>query len=258
MDSPTKVFAARLGVAVTLAFASGFVDVIGWLSLDRLYTSHMTGNSAAFARAIVQGDAREMVTRGLPVGMFVAGALGGAVLAEVCVHRGARATIAPGLALTAALLGGFLIWASATEHAGVLPLEPAWMFHAQAALVSSAMGVQTATFRRIDNATVRTTYITGMLTNFGEELAELLAGRRAEREDLRSKARRLLVVGAIWPGFVAGACAGACGHERWHVHALMIPLALIAALAIFDLAWPVGGPSGSAAWRREQRRQSGE
>lgn len=245
-------------MAAALAFVSGAVDVIGWLLLDHLYTTHMTGNSAALGQAIARADAREIVTRGLPVVVFVAGVAGGAVLAEVCVRRGIRAAVAPGLALTAALLGGFLVWASGTARAGPIPLEPRWAFDAQASIVSLAMGVQTATFRRIDGVTVRTTYITGMLTTFGEEIADLLAGPRDEPGGLRAAARHLVAAGVIWPGFVAGAAASTLAYARWGVAALAIPLALLAALIVLDLARPVGGPCGTAAWRREQRRRSGE
>ncbi|WP_437898345.1 YoaK family protein [Sorangium sp. So ce124] len=255
---PVNVIEARFGVAAALAFVSGAVDVIGWLSLDHLYTTHMTGNSAALGQAIARGDARAIVTRGLPAVVFVAGVVGGATLAEVCIHRGVRAAVAPGLALTAALLVGFLAGVSVTAHAGPVPLEPAWAFDLQASLVSLAMGVQTATFRRIDGVTVRTTYITGMLTTFAEELAQLLARPRDAPVDMRSTARHLVATGLIWPSFVAGAAASALAYARWRAHALAIPVLLLVSLVVIDLAWPMGGPSGTAAWRREQRRRSGE
>ncbi|MFT3764813.1 MAG: YoaK family protein [Minicystis sp.] len=197
VDSPANEIAARVGVAAALAFVSGAVDVIGWLSLDHIYTTHMTGNSAALGQAMARGDMREIVTRGLPIMVFVAGVIGGAALAGICVRRGVRAAVAPGLALTAALLGGFLVWASTTAHAGPIPLEPAWMFNLQA-------------------------------------------------------------TGSIWPSFVAGAVTSALAYARWRVHALAIPLLLLVSLVVLDLAWPVGGPRGTAAWRREQRRRSGE
>jgi uncharacterized membrane protein YoaK (UPF0700 family) len=258
VDDAANVIDARFGVAAALAFVSGTVDVIGWLSLDHLYTTHMTGNSAALGQAIAHGDAREIVTRGLPVMAFAAGVVVGAALAELCVRRGVRAAIAPGLALTAALLGGFFLWVGATAHAGPIPLEPAWRFDMQASLASLAMGVQTATVRRIDGVTVRTTYITGMLTTFGEELAELLARPRESPDDPRAAARHLAATGIIWPSFVAGAATSALAYARWHMHALVMPLFLLVALVVLDLAWPVGGPRGTAAWRREQRRRSGE
>jgi uncharacterized membrane protein YoaK (UPF0700 family) len=258
VGSAASVFATRVGMAAALAFVSGFVDVVGWLSLHRIYTTHMTGNSTALGQAIAGGDAREIVTRGLPAVVFVAGVLGGALLAEVSARRGIRASVAPGLALTAALLGVFLIWANETEHAGVIPLDPQWAFDAQASLVSLAMGVQTATFRRVDGVTVCTTYITGMLTRFGEELADLIAAHRDDGGAPRGAARHLITAGVMWPGFVAGAVGGALAHAWWGGHALAIPLGLLAALSLLDLRWPLGGRAGSAAGRREQRRRSGE
>lgn len=242
----------RTAAALALAFVAGFVDVMGWLALDRLYTSHMTGNTAAIGHELANGHAGQAFTRAVPVLGFLAGLAAGAVLAEVQIRRNARVLIAPGLVLVAALVGGFLLWAQTTVHVGVVPLEPAWAFDLQAALLSAAMGVQTATFRRVDGAVVRTTYVTGMLTHFVEELVERLAAPRDAPD--ASFARRLVIVGGIWPGFLAGAVAGALGHARWGVNALVAPLALLLALAGLDLARPMGGPAGPKEERRAQRR----
>jgi uncharacterized membrane protein YoaK (UPF0700 family) len=245
---------ARAGVALALAFVAGGVDVIGWLALDRLYTSHVTGNTASVGIELSKGHAGAAFTRAVPVIAFGLGALGGGVLAEVLLRRGVRSTVAPGLAITAALLGGFLLWGSHTAHAGVVPLEPWWAFDLQAALLSGAMGVQTATFRRVDGATVRTTYLTGMISTAAEEIADrLVTGKSDERF-----ARRIAVVLGIWPGFLAGAIAGAFGHARWSVGALLLPLAVLIAVAGIDVVWPVGGPAGSVDERRAQRRGPGE
>jgi len=254
---PETVHDTRTGIAFSLAFVAGFVDVIGWLALDELYTSHLTGNTARIGIELAAGHGGEAFTRAVPVMAFVVGVGAGALLAEVLVLRGVRSAIAPGLAIEAALIGAFLLWAWSTAHLGVIPLEPRWAFDLQTALLALAMGVQTATFRRVDGATVRTTYITGMLTHFAEELADRVANRHDAPSD-EGFARRTLTVGGIWPCFLAGAVAGAFGHTRWGTGALLVPFAALAALVVCDLVWPARGPKGTAGERRTQRRTSRE
>jgi uncharacterized membrane protein YoaK (UPF0700 family) len=246
-----------MGVAWALAFAAGCVDVIGWLALDRLYTSHVTGNTASIGIELAKGRGGEAFTRSVPGMAFLAGAFGGAVIAERLCRRGERSAIAPGLGITAVLLCTFLIWASRTAHAGVVPLEPRWAFHLQAALLAAAMGVQTVTFRRVDGATVRTTFLTGMITQLAEELADRVLARRDPARDA-GFARRLVVVGGVWPAFLAGAVAGAFGHARWGTAPLGIPITVLAAVAGLDLARPQGGPAGPVEGRRAQRRTARE
>lgn len=252
MPEPQARLDTRTGMAVALAFVAGFVDVVGWLALARLYTSHVTGNTSAIGIDLAKGRVVDAFTHTVPVLAFVAGAAAGSALAQIVIRRGARSVIAPGLGMAAALVGAFLLWARVTAHAGVVPLEPLWAFDLQAALLSSAMGVQTVTFRRVDGATVRTTYVTGMLTHLAEEVTEHLLARDAPKDpDFR---RRVVTVGGIWPAFLLGAVLGASGHARWGVNALVAPLAMLLALATLDLVRPAGGPAGSVEQRRAERR----
>ena len=39
-------------LALAMTWAAGFVDLVGYVSLYGLYTSHMTGNTVAMARHI--------------------------------------------------------------------------------------------------------------------------------------------------------------------------------------------------------------
>ena len=182
----------------------------------------------------------------MPVVAFVVGVGAGALLAEALVRRGVRSSIAPGLAIGAALVGAFLLWRGSTPHQGTVPLEPRWALDLQAAILAFAMGVQTATFRRVDGVTVRTTFVTGMVTQLAEELAARFAGRH-DAPAGRGFARRVATLASIWPCFLTGAVAGAFGHTRWGTGALLVPIGILVALAGYD------SPRGRRAHRAAPR-----
>ena len=122
--------------------------------------------------------------------------------------------LAVAFGLEAALLAAFLLSARWTEKNGGIPPDPAWQFYAIAALPALAMGVQNAALRRVGAVKVRTTYITGMLTNAAEEAVTWLFGLIAGGEDAPAAFRRGLLFAGIWVGYVTGAAAGVWGQGR--------------------------------------------
>lgn len=237
----------RAWLAVLLAWVGGGVDGVGYLLLAHLFTAHMSGNSVGMGVNAGGGDWREAIHRGFPIPLYVVGVLLGALLTEAGVRRGVRSVFAVPLGLEASLLLAFLIW-MATEQArgSIAPFggtaTPAYF--AAAALPTLAMGVQNATLRRVGRHTsVRTTYVTGMLTNLGEHLAAWLCRRPGSGNPLRDAG----VFGGIWLGYAAGAVLAGFAAGRWGAWALIAPLAGLLCVIGYDLALPVGaGAVGDA------------
>lgn len=111
---------------------------------------------------------------------------------------------------------------SRLNHNGSIQPNVAWKFYLLAALPIIAMGLQNPTLRRVGNRTVRTTYVTGMLTNMAEQgvaylfwLYDHMIGRTIGRivKSLRVSARqrslnRVILYGGIWGGYIIGAILG--------------------------------------------------
>jgi len=47
---------AKIGTAIALTFVAGYVDALGWLTLDRVFTAQMSGNLVLLAVHIVAGE----------------------------------------------------------------------------------------------------------------------------------------------------------------------------------------------------------
>lgn len=243
----------QVAPAFALAWAAGGVDAIGFLTLFHLFTAHMSGNSAATGAYLGQHDWAEGLRRAFPVPVFVAGvALGSAVVESGLRRKVARPLLAT-LGLECALIAVFLIWGRDLTAQGSLRGPSGGDFFALTALPTLAMGVQNAVLRRVGPVSVRTTYVTGMLTNFAEKgvalcfwLRDRTRGRGRRRLGLalrvfvrRPELARMGLFGGIWVSYIWGAYLSSEALGHWGLYALLLPLACLLCLIAADLRAPL-------------------
>lgn len=239
----------RRPVAVTLAAVAGFVDAAGFLALD-LFTAHMSGNSARLGVYIGDGLFVRAAPSVFSIALFVIGIAAGTATTEVLVRAGRRwattAVLCAELLLLVALaVGG---WAATTG--GHIPHSPADVYYPLAGAAVLAMGLQTASLQRVSGRTVRTTYVSGMLTNLAEEAVALVLGPCPDGPDSGrsyvegelgihpgpASVRRILFIAAIWLAYAAGAVGGGYLERRIHLVSLAVPCALLGIVIIVELA----------------------
>lgn len=256
--------------AIWLAGVAGFVNAIGYLLLFRLGVSHMTGNAVQTGLAGSHADWSTALVWLLPVPLFIGGLLLSLLAQEVARRLKFRSVFAVILGIEAALLVAFLVCANVIAPGVQVNSAHGAGFILLVALVSVAMGMQTATVHNVRGQPVRTTYVTGVLSNFAEEAmaaavsaydvlhARLHAPRAAVSSHTpednprldRAALKRALLLGAVWVAFVAGALAGAYAEFRWAVIALVFPLASLLCLIAADLVWPAEAPPRDPSHRR--------
>lgn len=239
--------------AFALAWVAGGVDAVGFLTLFHLFTAHMSGNSAAMGAFLGRGDWAEGLRRAFPIPVFVAGVALGAVVTEIGLRRKATRPLLPTLCLECLLLLGFLVWGRLILRQGALRVPAGAGYYALVSLPSLAMGVQNAVLRRVGKTSVRTTYVTGMLTNFVETTVELgfwlrdrTKGRSRRRRTLALRAAlghpmagRIGLYGGIWVAYAVGAMLGGALQGGWGFWALGPPLAGLLGLIAADLRAPL-------------------
>jgi uncharacterized membrane protein YoaK (UPF0700 family) len=247
-------------LALVLALTAGCVDAVSYMVLWKVFTAHMSGNSASAAVHAGEDRIAEACHRAFPIPLFVFGVALGAALSEALARNGRRRIFAVAVGLEAALLLLFLLWGGTILNDGKIPEEPAWRFYLLVALPTLAMGVQNASLRRVGNATVRTTYISGMLCNFAEQSVQSLfwlrdqwsaqRGRRGDwlrRFAVQPSVAHLCLQGGIWLAFVAGALFGVGATLRWGLLSLMGPIVCLSIIAICDLVTPISPPREGAS-----------
>lgn len=220
-------------MARLLAASAGWVDAAGYVALFRLFTAHQSGNTSGFAVAIAGGDWAMAWRRGLSIGTYLFGVGLGALLVEQCRRRwpqwsGTVVSVAELVALAAALGIGEL----ATGARALAPADTA-PYAAAVASLAGAMGLQGVNLRQVRGRTVRTTFVTGMFINMMETfVAAWHTGRGDERHALLGIAGLL---GSVSLAFFAGAVAGAAAERSWGFAALGVPIAVVAAIAVWEL-----------------------
>ena len=208
-----------------LAFVAGATNAGGFLAVHQ-YTSHMTGIVSAMADDLALGT-YDLVLGGLGALLsFVAGAGVTAVLVNFARRRALASEYALPLILEAVLLLGFGVLGVQLSRIDGLFVPVTVM------LLCFIMGLQNALITKLSRAEIRTTHITGIVTDIGIELGKLCywnSRRAPERRRVVSDRRRLAILTLLAGSFFAGGIVGAFGFKHaGYVATLPLAFALIA------------------------------
>jgi len=205
-----------------LAFIAGATNAGAFLAV-RQYTSHMTGIVSSMADSLVLGQFR---TAAAALGALLSFLLGAAVSA-VLVNYARRRQLQSEFALPLLLEAGLLL---------VFGLLGAWLSEIHSLFVSVTvmllcfmMGLQNAVITKVSRSVIRTTHVTGVVTDIGIELGKLLYWNRLQTDpSLRVTADRdrLTVLSLLMLSFFSGGVIGALGFQLIG-YAMTVPLAVI-------------------------------
>lgn len=249
-----RTLQARL--AISLALVAGHVNIVAVLTCG-VVASHMTGHAGAVGRELVEMRIGETAFLVALLAAFLTGAFLAGVAVEVGRARGWRSVYALPAGIELALLVAFAVGVELHDPSAIETGVGRWWMGAVAAL---AMGVQNATVTRISSGVVRTTHLTGILTDLGHESARLavvrrfIAGRRgfiagrgaADAGAAGASTWRLLLLATILGAFIAGSASGTLAFvygPRW---SMVPPVALLLWIILHDLSVPIGGAEHDA------------
>ena len=211
-----------------LAFIAGAVNAGGFLAV-RQYTSHMSGIVSAMADNLALGSLSLLLAGLLAVLSFLAGATCTSLMIRWARQRSLHSEYALPLILEALLLFAFGFTGHVFERKEVL---------GTVALLCFTMGLQNAIVTKISGAVIRTTHLTGMVTDVGIKLGRILYGHLSGTPPLANvDIGKLSLLGSLIGLFFCGGVIGALGFH--HLGFLFtIPLAvtllILAALPALD------------------------
>lgn len=238
-EGPSRSLKTNALVAGYLAFIAGFVNSGGFIMIGS-FTSHVTGSVGRISTDFAAGEPGAAVLAILLVVMFFAGAFGATLLIEG--HEPHRVSRAYGRALLveAGLLGFFVFVAGLSQA-----VHPR-LQDAEAAILCLAMGLQNSLVTRLSGAVIRTTHLTGVMTDLAIESARWYRWHRAKLSVVpvllgggskaeRPQPARALLLGTIVVMFVSGAIIGAMLTMRTSRWAMVFPALAVAAAAAIGL-----------------------
>jgi uncharacterized membrane protein YoaK (UPF0700 family) len=205
-----------------LAFNAGAVNAGGFL-LVSMYTSHMTGFVSIVADNLILGNLTLVLGAVGALLAFTLGAAVTAVLVNWARHRHLRSEFALPLLLESVLLLVFgLLGATLNRQTPfAVPLT--------VLVLAFTMGLQNALVSKISSSQIRTTHMTGVITDLGIELGKMFYwNRSASSVESRVRANRIKVrlFGTLLAMFVAGGLVGAAGF-KYVGFIWVVPLALM-------------------------------
>src|SRR5687768_7011215 len=194
-------FRMKSRLAISLSWVAGYTNVITFI-VCAVVTSHATGNVTHFGKALVDrftgahsaadpsAVTREVLFFGGLVLAFFLGAVVSAFTTEGARRAGFRSKYILPMALQAVLLCGIKL---ALDYYGQAPSAAG--FYVITLTSSFAMGLQNATITKVSGAVVRTTHLTGVVTDMGLEGVQYLLWAwdktRARRPGRRGRVLRV-------------------------------------------------------------------
>ena len=223
LTAPERTRQTNLHLGVSLAFIAGAINAGGFLAVER-YTSHVTGLVSSMADDVALGEWEMASTGVVALLAFIGGAALSAIQINWARRNGSRHVCALPLLTEAALLLVFGILGSLHHIVGTQLLVTV-------GLLCFVMGLQNAVITKISHAEIRTTHLTGLVTDMGIEIGKLLywnAGGPGEAR-VRANQDRLRLQSSLVLAFFVGGVAGAIGFKQFG-YASTVPLALALAL----------------------------
>ncbi len=212
-----------------LAFNAGAINAGGFLLLG-MYTSHMTGFASMLADQLIVGNVRLLLGAVGALLAFTSGAAATAMLVNWARQHRLRSEYALPLLCEASLLLLFgLIGATMNRQTPfAVPLT--------VLVLAFTMGLQNALVTKLSSAQIRTTHMTGVVTDLGIEIGKLLYwNRHGSPPESRVRANRvkLRLFGSLLGSFIAGGMLGAVGF-KYGGFVWVLPLAML----LFGLSLP--------------------
>ncbi|MFS8368163.1 YoaK family protein [Acetobacter oryzifermentans] len=224
-EKSQRSFQMNRQLGSSLAVVAGTVNVLGFLQFG-YYCANMTGNASSLALKINALDVRSAFLCFALIASFVLGAIVCTVLVNMGRRKGWGAVYAFSLVLEAAILVTLGIKSAWFAQAGVLD-------GGATLVLSFVMGLQNATVTRISGSVVRTTHVTGMLTDLGIEISDWLESfyHHVDDEYLDVIKKRLWLHAQIVFCFIVGGILGAVGYMHCKKYILFIVAIILVALA---------------------------
>lgn len=276
-------FRLKSRLAISLSWIAGYTNVITFILCGGVVVSHVTGNVTHFGQSL--SDTRFGIADawshaaffGFLVLTFFLGAVMSAVMTEGARRRGITSKYMLPMAVEALLLVALGLGIT-LHYGGHISVSDRSTYYALCGLASLAMGLQNATITRISGAVIRTTHLTGVVTDFGLESVQYLLwawdkshplSRRRSTQQRRpnqkaspaemagrptSYARlarvwrishrhpsfqRLLLLASVFGSFLFGVSAGTAVFYLAPTYALAAPVAFLLWIIFVDWRKPI-------------------
>ncbi len=210
-------------LGLLLAFNAGAVNAGGFLVVQ-LYTSHMTGFLSLLADNLVLGNMALVLSAVGILWAFLSGAGSTAILVNWAHSHRLRGGFALPLLLEALLMLVFGLMGAITLTWNTVFAVPLTVL-----LLAYIMGLQNAVVTKLSMAEIRTTHMTGIVTDLGIEMGKMFYWNRSgipAEAYVRANHVRMRLFASLLGMFTLGGVVGAAGF-KYFGFIWVVPLAAI-------------------------------
>ncbi|MBC7522965.1 MAG: DUF1275 domain-containing protein [Flavobacterium sp.] len=212
----------NLQIASLLSFVAGIVNVAGFLAIQKL-TTNVTGHFAFFVDEVFKMNLWQGFIYFLYIFFFFIGSFSSSFLVEYIAKRNSNYTY-----IIPTAIEGIILSSVAVFGAQLIIENPNLI----AFILLFAMGLQNSLVTRISDATVRTTHLTGLFTDLGIELSQLLFYRETtSRQKLFTSIKLRLTIISF---FFAGGIMGGIFYSGIGLHVLFFGVSALVGGLIYD------------------------
>ncbi len=201
--------------AFLLALLAGCVNAVGLLGFQHQAVSHISGTVTLLGNSLLTGIDSSIHLFLIVFSFLIGAAFSGFFIESSALKLGRRYGVALCIEGSLLLLSlGFLVQGNVYGQY----------------LASAACGLQNAMITTFSGAVIRTTHMTGIITDLGIMIGESLRGRKFDRR----KAKLFLFISG---GFLLGGVGGAALFRVYGLHTLIFPALLAFGTALFYWAY---------------------
>lgn len=210
---------------IVLAFIAGMINAVGFMGFRHQAVTHMTGTTSLLGVSAMTGDMAGLLYFGATLLAFVAGcAISGYVIGNSALKLGRRYGVA--LTIESAMLFVAVPLLHQQNEAGL------W-------LAAAASGLQNAMAATYSGTVVRTSHVSGLVTDLGTCLGQWLHGDGVD-------GRRVRLYLVLFAAFLGGGFASGATYPWWQERTLLIPAILTGFTGVAYFAY----------WRRQTAARS--
>lgn len=240
-------FVQQARLAITLAWIAGYTNILTILTCGHV-TSHVSGTTSDLGRAVSERNWPFVGFLLFLLVSFVAGAAVSGFTTELGKRRGWESIYVLPMAIEAILLAVFALLVETLAGGTIVVGVRLFLM---TGVASVAMGLQNATITRISSGVVRTTHVTGVLTDLGLEAVQFFwwlsderkrrMGSAAARVSIRSHptSKRLALLASIMGSFALGAGLGTLAFTLGARWAMFPPVLFLLWIIYQDVSRPI-------------------
>ncbi len=234
-------FVQQARLAITLAWVAGYTNVVTLIVLGTA-TSHVSGTGSKLGEHVIEGQWSLTLIMLWLLATFAIGALISGLATEHARRRGRESIYVLPMGVEAAFLALLALTLELAPQGSLSVATTSPWFFLASAIASMAMGLQNATITHISHGVVRTTHVTGVVTDIGLEAARLVFDASAKDHPplvQQPASKRIALLASILGSFVLGAALGTLAHEHITKAVMVPPVLFLLWIIVQDVLRPI-------------------